>query len=252
MGWVTFREVLRQKLLYNILLLAALLFGLSFLASHMTFIGPDRVVMDFGIAAMNLSGAAIAILMGSALINREFERRTIFVALSHPISRFQFLFGKYLGLAGILVLNWLLFSGLLAWIIWSAGGSADFTPTYFCAIFFLLLEALVLEAIAVFFSTFTTTALAAVLSIGVYLVGNNISQLRLLATRLLKDDAFAAGALNAVAAVFPNLENFNLSFKVTYGLPVARDSVYMTISYAAAAILFALLLAGLTIERREG
>src|ERR1700688_738458 len=84
-GWVTFREIIRDKILYNILVVSVLLLGLGFLASKMTFVRPDRVVLDFGVSAVGISSVAIAILIGAGMVNRELERRTIFLALSRPI-----------------------------------------------------------------------------------------------------------------------------------------------------------------------
>ena len=76
-GWITFRELVRDKVLYNILLCSALLFGVSFLASRLTFIRPDRVLLDFGLSAVRLSCAMIATFNGAAMLGREIERRTI-------------------------------------------------------------------------------------------------------------------------------------------------------------------------------
>src|SRR6185437_7550167 len=107
---VSFREIVRDKILYNILVIAVLLMGLGFLASRLTFVRPDQIVLDFGVSAVNLSLVAIAALIGASLLNREVERRTIFLALSRPISRFQFVAGKYVGLLLVLLLNWALVS----------------------------------------------------------------------------------------------------------------------------------------------
>src|SRR5690242_7867937 len=91
---VTFFEIIRDKVLYNIILCAFLLFGVGFLASRLMILDQQRVVLNFGVSALSISCTMIGTFTGAAMLAREFDRRTIFVALSRPISRFQFVLGK--------------------------------------------------------------------------------------------------------------------------------------------------------------
>ena len=175
-GWVSFREIIRDKILYNILVLAFLLLGLGFVATKLTFTHPDRVILDFGLTAVNLSCTMIAIFTGASVIGREFERRTIFVALSRPISKFQFLLGKFTGVALVIFLNWFLLTlaylAILALVSWGGKGAlADFSPALGIGLVMLLLQSWLLAAIAMMFSTVSTTSLSAVFTLGLYLVG---------------------------------------------------------------------------------
>ena len=183
---VSFREIVRDKILYNILVIAVLLLGLGFLASRLTFVRPDRIVLDFGVSAVNLSLVAISAMIGASLINREVERRTMYLALSRPISRFQFVAGKYVGLCFVLMLNWLLVSGAFLAVLLLSGGveAHSFSTTLFVALGLLLFQSLMMAAIAILFSTFSTTSLSAVLAIGVYLIGNNVSQIHGIAQKI--------------------------------------------------------------------
>lgn len=250
-GWVTFLEIIRDKILYNILFCSVLLLGVAFLASRLAVLKQDRVVLDFGLSALSISGLAVAILVGSGMIGREFDRRTILVALSRPISRLQFVLGKYLGLAGVIALNWLLLTVAFFIILGlTVGGTVGgvLSGALFWALFFVLLQSLVAAALAVFFSVFTTTSLAVMFTLGLYLVGSNISQLRWLAART---PGAGATVLNVAAALFPNFEHFNLGLKVTYGLPVPFLFALTAILYAAAVIGACLLVGGLLLRRRE-
>jgi ABC-type transport system involved in multi-copper enzyme maturation permease subunit len=250
-GRVTFLEILRDKILYNIFLFALLLLGSGFLASRLTFIRPERVIVDFGLAATSISTAMVAVFAGATALTRELERRTIHVALSHPVSRVQFLFGKFAGLAGMLVLNWALLCACYLTILGVTGEEpgASLSGALFAALGLALAQSLVLAAVALLFSSFTTTSLAVILSIGIYLVGNNVSQLRLVAAKVRSP--FGAGALNAVSMLLPNLETFNLSTKVTYGLPVSGTFVLTSFLYGACVTGALLLAAGLLLESRE-
>jgi ABC-type transport system involved in multi-copper enzyme maturation permease subunit len=248
---VTFFEVIRDKILYNIIVCAGLLFAIGFLASRLTFLRPERVTLDFGLSAVNISCAMIAIFTGASLIGREFERRTIFVALSHPISRAQFVLGKFAGIASVIAVNWVLLSGtylLLLWLSADTFGSVA-SAALFAGLLLLLLQSWVIAGVAILFSTFSTTSLSAIFAIGIYLVGNNISEIRAVAARVRSP----AGAftLNGVATLLPNLEHFNLGNRVTYGLPVEPRFVWIALVYGMALVAFLLYAAGLLIRGRE-
>jgi Cu-processing system permease protein len=250
-GWVTFLEVIRDRVLYNIILCCFLLFGVGLLASYLTFIRPERVILDFGLSAVAISCAMIAIFTGSSLLGKEFERRTIYVALCHPISRAQFILGKFVGLGSVIGLNWLLLSVCyLALLGITADKLTDvFSFTLFIALFLVLIQSLVIASIAIFFSTFSTTSLSAMLTIGLYLIGNNISQIKLMATKL--KSPVETYLLDALATVLPNFEHFNFGTKVTYGLPASWQFVSLGILYGLFMVAMHLVLAGLLIQGRE-
>lgn len=250
-GWVTFREIIRDKILYNIFLCAFLLFGVGFLASRLTFIRPERVILDFGLAAVSLSCATIALFVGSSILVREFDRRTIYVALCHPITRFQFICGKFVGLVGVITLNWALLSVayLIILVFSSATAFETFSVTLFVGIFMVLIQSMVIACIAILFSTFSTTSLSAVYTIGLFLIGNNITQLRIISTRL--HSPTGSSILRSVASILPNFEYFNFGTKVTYGLPLDWQAVSLSVLYGLFMIAFFLGFSGLLIQGRE-
>src|SRR5579885_2013177 len=121
----------------------------------------DRIILNFGMTAVHLSCVMVAIFTGANAIGREFERRTFFVALSRPISRFSFTVGKYAGLAMVQVANWGLLS--LSYVLILAVVGANFkvagSSSLFWALVLVLSEALVMTASALMLSTFTTTSI---------------------------------------------------------------------------------------------
>lgn len=248
---VSFREILREKILYNILVIGILLMGLGFLASRLTFVRPDRVILDFGVSAVNLSLVAMGILVGSSLLNREVERRTIFLALSRPISRFQFVAGKYVGLLLILILNWMLVSGVFLAVLVLSGGleTHSFTGTLYIALTLLLFQSFVMAAIAMLFSSFSTTSLSIVLSTGVYLIGNNVSHIQEIAKRV--HSVAEALAVDSLGFMMPNLEYFNLGTQVTYGMPVPIRFFLIAIVYSLSVSALSVALAGVFIYGKE-
>jgi len=250
-GWVSFREIIRDKVLYNILVCSFFLLLIAWLTSKLTFIHPDRVLLDFGLSVIQLSCSAIAVLTGASLIARELEKRTIQVALSRPISRAQFVIGKFFGLALILFLNWLLLSVcyfILIELI-SENPSLLFTPTLLIALVLAWIQSLVIASIAFLISTLSTVSLTVMLSIGLYLIGNNISELQLAAVRL--KTPWERSILYSCASLLPNFEHFQLGTQVIYGLPISGKFLGLSVLYGIVLIFLSLGLAGILIQVRE-
>jgi len=247
---VTFSEIIRDRVLYGAVMICGLLLVLGGLVSRLSFIRPERILLDFGIFGMALSGAFLGILAGAVVIAREFDRRTVFMALARPISRLEFLVGKYAGVAVVLVLNSLLLSaGFLLVLRLLPGGGALIGPTVLQALALLGVQSLVLAAISLFFSSFSTPSLSIVMALGMYLVGVNLSQLRFLGAK--QDPGALRSLIEAFAAILPNFEHFNLGLKVSYGLAVPGSFVLAAIAYALVWITLLLVFAGVLLDRKE-
>jgi ABC-type transport system involved in multi-copper enzyme maturation permease subunit len=247
-AWVTFLEIIFDKILYNFILFAFLMMGVSYLASQITFLGQDRVILDFGITAISLSCGIIGVFAGAAMFAREFEHRTIFVALARPVSRVQFVVGKFLGLSGVLFLNWL-FLVLTELLLYASLGGIPRAVT-FIALAFIGVQSLLLSAFAVFFSSFKTTSISVMLTIGLFLIGNNVEALRA-AVEKSKDLSMKEPILVLVNLI-PNLTHFNLGLTATYGVPVGSEFVWNSIFYALIWIVPLIYITGRLLDRREG
>lgn len=250
-GFVTFKEVLRDKILYNILICSLLLFGVAYLSSQLMVIHPERIILDFGLSAIGISCAAIGILSGSTLIGKEFERRTIYVALAHPISKAEFVVGKYMGLMGIILLNWILFSGayVLFLHILSVETRDLMSFTFLIALVFKLIQSLLISSVAILFSTFSTSSLSVMFSIGIFLTGSSVSQIYMAASKA--HAPVVRVLLQLAARLLPNFEYFNLGTQVTYALPVEPLRVSMSVLYGLFVIALSLSIAGILIKSRE-
>ncbi len=247
---VTFTELLRDRVLYGALVICGLLLVLGALVSGLSFVRPERILLDYGILALAVSSAFLGVLGGAVVLAREFDRRTVFIALARPISRLEFLVGKYLGLASVLLLNSLFVSVGFLVMLWML--SSDWTlmgPTLFQALALVSVQGLVLAAFSLFFSSFSTPSLSIIMALGLYLVGVNVSQVRLL---LASQEAGALrSVLEALVSVLPNFEHFNLGFKVSYGLQVPASFVATSLLYAAVWTTLLLGVSGWLLERKE-
>lgn len=243
----TLRDLVRDKILYNTILCTFILLGVSFLASRLTFIHQSRLIMDFGLTILNLSTSFVAIFSGAVLIAREVQRRTLHLTLSKPISREIFLMGKFLGTLAVLFLNWLVVVLVILLLLKVSDGSL--TQSLFWAMLLVFLQGACLAAIATFFSTFSTVTLSSLFCLGIYLIGNNVSQLRFLAKKA--DSTGAAFFFKYLAILFPNLEHFNLSDRVTYSLTVDPHFIVTAFSYGIVLIFLFLFLSVFVFRLRE-
>ncbi len=250
-GKVTFTEMIRDKILYNLFLFSILLLGLAFLVSQLSFIRPERIVLDFGISAIGLACSMIAVFGGAGLLTKEFERRTASVALSHPITKSQFLLGKFSGLVSVIGLNWLLLFLAHTVIIYLTTQSMSVfsNSTYFLSLILVFVQSILIASLALFFSTFSTTSLAIIFSIGSYLIGNNISQIQFLMTKI--QSQFGLYFLRGVMILFPNLEYFNISQQASYALPVSGSFLAVSFTYGLFYTLLVLVFAGMMIKIKE-
>jgi ABC-type transport system involved in multi-copper enzyme maturation permease subunit len=243
----TVRELLRSKLLYNLLLFAVLLIGSSYFIAQLTIGEWDRVILDLGLAAAEITGMLIAVLIGVGLVAGEIERKTVFPVLARPLSRGAFLGGRYLGLAVMLAVNVAVMIGSLALVLRLAGYRLSATAG--AAALLIFIELLVLAAAAMFFSSFTTPTLAAAFSLSLFLIGHLVGSLRLFAE---KSKSGAARALTLWAyRLLPDLELFNLKAQAANELPVPHGAATTAALYGAAYAGICLVLAIAIFSRRD-
>jgi ABC-type transport system involved in multi-copper enzyme maturation permease subunit len=243
----TVRELVRNKLLYNLLLFAVLLIGSSIFVAQLTIGQWDRIILDMGLAAIELSGVLVAVLLGVGLVAGEVERRTVFPTLARPIGRGGFLVGRYLGLLAMLALNVLVMTCALAAVLRYAG--YGLSATTLAATFLILLELAIIAAVAVFFGSFTTPILASAFSLSVFLIGHLLSDLKSFQQR--NPGALAKALTSVFYRILPDLELFNLKTNAANELPVPHGLVPAATLYGACYAGVLLLLAIAIFSRRD-
>lgn len=213
----TFRENLRDRILYNLLLFSILLIGASVILADLTIAEHMKIVTDLGLAAINLVGVLIAIFVGIGLVSKEIERRTIYTIMSRPISRIQFILGKYLGLVLTLFLNLVIMVAVFVATLWLYG--APVHVALFQAIELIFIELLLVTALALFFSTFSSSTLSAILTLGLYVIGHLTTDLRGIAGKSRSEMVkLLAGTLYYLC---PNLELLDVKAQATMGEMIA-------------------------------
>jgi len=186
-------------------------------------LGEDiKVIKDLGLAGIYIFSLIITIFLGSSLIYKELEKRTLYVIFSKPVSVFQFIIGKFMGLWASISLNILLMTAIYLGIVAIKGGGFDYVSLF--AILLLIFEIAILIALTILFSTFTTPLAGTIYTIIILYIGHSISITKTFAE---KSEPFVRYLLNASYYIFPNLEKFNLRNDVVYGsLPNSAQVIY--------------------------
>lgn len=243
----TVREAVRNRVLYVLLFFALVLIGTGVLLSTLSYVERERILQDVGLASMRLFGAAIAIFVGVGLIHKEVDRRTIFTILSKPVSRTEFLVGKF---AGLVVTIWLQV-GIMALcfvaVSWLAG--APVHEGHAKAVLLTAAELALLVAVATLFSSFTTPMLASLFGAGFYMIGHLTRDLRDLGAKSGSAEVERVTAL--LHRLLPDLESFNLTIEAVHGLPIDAAAVWQPLLYGALYSAALLLLAAVVFERRD-
>jgi ABC-type transport system involved in multi-copper enzyme maturation permease subunit len=242
----TFRENLRDKLLYNLLVFALLMIGSSLLLMRLTLGEFHRLLLDVGLGSVNIFSVLIAIFVGIGLVNKEIEKKTIYTIVSKPVARFEFLLGKYVGLTITLLVNLVIMTaGLLAVLI---AQDVPIEAVLFKAVGLILLECMVITAVALLCSTFTSATLSAIFTLATYVIGHLTADLKTFGAKM---DEGAKVFLNGLYYVLPNLERFNLKGHVVHHLDIPASDVLLIVAYGLTYVAFLLMSASLIFQRRD-
>jgi len=244
----TFREAIRDKVLYNLVFFALLVMGASVVIGNMTLGETIKIILDLSLAAMSVFGLLIAIFVGIGLVHKEIQRRTLYMLLARPISRRNFVIGKYLGLMLVIALNVAIMTAalILLMAIYSPGAM---NWSVFVAVLLILVELMVVTAVAVLFSTFSTPTLSAMLTLGVWVIGRFSSDLIQFARKT--EDPVARALVTGFHYLLPNLEKFDVKHLVVYNMAIEPAYIGGALLYGLLYIVFLIGLAAMIFERRD-
>ncbi len=243
----TFREAVRDKILYTLLFFALLMIGASVLVAELAVGEYEKILRDLGLTAINAFGMLIAVFVGIGLVYKEIERKTIYTIASKPIARWQFVAGKYLGLAGTLALEVFAMGVGFALMLMLTGssGAIESIP----AIWLTWVELLVVTAIAIVFSCFSTPTLSALFTIGLCVIGRLTAPLKEFAEQG-DNEAFQQFAA-VVYRILPDLQTFNLRAEAAYGRAWEWEYVAYATGYGALWAGLLLVVAAAVFQRRD-
>lgn len=245
----TFREAVRDRVLYNLIAFALLLVGAAILVGQISIDIERLVVINLGLTAVSLFGVVIAIFIGIGLVSKEIEKRTLYTVLSRPVRRWEFIIGKFFGLAGTLVVNAALMAiGVFGAMLYVSHKLQKPDAWVLVALYFIILQFLIITALALLFSSFSSPLLSAVFAFSLFVIGSFAEDLRGFAAMTQGITRWLA---TGAAYLVPNFSAFNIIGSVAHGQPVSGQLIVLNSLYAAFYAAMALCGAVLIFEHRN-
>jgi ABC-type transport system involved in multi-copper enzyme maturation permease subunit len=245
----TFREAVRDRVLYNLVFFALLMVGTTPLFGKIS-IGLERIILvNLGLTAISLFGVVIAIFIGTGLVSKEIDKRTLYTVLARPVRRWEFIIGKYVGLSGTLGVNTAAMAiGFFIAVFYVTGKFESADLSLVTALYFICLQLLMITAIALLFSSFTTPLFATVFSFAMFVIGSFAEDLRGFAGIAEGPERWLAIGLSYLV---PNFSSMNVIAQVAHADPVASNLVLYNTAYALFYSALAISAAVLIFDRRN-
>lgn len=242
----TFKEAVRDKILYTLVFFAVVIIISSTLLSSLTIGEQTRIIKDLGLASMSLFGLVITLFMGINLVYKEVDKRTIYPIIAKPVRRSSFLLGKYFGLLSTLIVEIGIMSFVLVVVI---SLFETLNLELWKAIYLIFIELAFVTAVVLLFSSFSTPILSGFFTLGIYIIGHLSKLFHMLGEKSESD--ILKYSVKALYYIMPNLEKFNIKSQVTHNIIVSHEYIMSTSLYALVYITLLLLFSVILFERRD-
>ncbi|MBI4482348.1 MAG: ABC transporter permease [Acidobacteria bacterium] len=226
----TFKESVREKVLYNLLLFALLMIASSLVLSEISIGQERKIIIDLGLSAVSLFGTMIAIFIGIGLVYKEIDKRTIYSLLAKPIHRWEFILGKYLGLLFTLLVNVaVMTAAIYAALFYLERGLQWSHGLILWAVLLIFFELALTTSLALMFSSFSTPLLSAAFTFFLWIIGHFNADLKHFGN--LTESSFVSGLCDVLYYLLPNYGNFNIIQPVAHLEPVTASFVGTSVAY---------------------
>jgi len=227
----TFREAVRDRVLYNLVFFALLMMLAAVVVGQISIGIEESVIVSLGLSAISVIGLLISVFIGVALVSKEMEKRTLYALLAKPVPRWEFLLGKFGGLVLTLAVNTAaMAAGLFLVMLYLKHSLQREDAVVLVAVYFIWLKLALIVALALMFSCFTTPLLAILFTAGLYIVGLYVQELRNLPVDVMSP-AMAAFT-KWLSYLLPNFENFNVMAMAAHGRAVPGTLILQNTLYA--------------------
>jgi len=246
----TFREAVRDRVLYNLVFFALLMIAAAIAVGQISIGIEQIVIVSLGLSAISVIGLLISVFLGVALVSKEMDKRTLYALLAKPVRRWEFLLGKFGGLVLTLAVNTAAMAlGLLLAMLYVKHSLERSDATVLVAVYFILLKLALVVALALLFSCFTTPLLAILFTAGLYIVGLYVQELRNLPLELLSPVMTAF--TKWLSYLLPNFENFNVMAMAAHGRAVPGTLILQNTLYTVVYCTIVLVIASVVFSRRN-
>jgi ABC-type transport system involved in multi-copper enzyme maturation permease subunit len=260
---ITFKEGIRNRAIYGITLFALLLFGATALVATMIPQEVGKVSVDMALSTISFTGLLLVLFVGINLMAKDLDKRTIYTVLARPLSRSQYIFGKFLGMILLILVTMCVLSllAMAAIFLLKMSISGYFTrfswPLIGLSIFLTILMLVLLSAISFLFASFTSSSfITLVLTIITYIIGHSISGVKALVETPSEVLGFGVSPVTVTLVrvayyLFPNLSLFNIKLQAAHDLPVSTSYVAWTVLYGVVYICLSITLAAIIFRKKE-
>ena len=246
----TFREAVRDRVLYNLVLFVLILTGAAVFIGELSGGQERKIIVDLGLSAMLLFGVFIAIFVGVGLVYKEIERRTVYAIFSKPVGRGEFLLGKYFGLCLTLLVNVAVMgAGVSLALVYVSHGWDPLALSIWPAILMIYVELMILTGIALLFSSFSSPALSALLTFFIFVIGHFSADLKSLANSM--GGSAARWLFAALYYLLPNLGNLSFITPAAHGQLPGGSQVAVGLLYSVIYIIVILAVATMIFRHRN-
>lgn len=243
----TFREAIRNKILYGIGFFAIAIFLFSLVLGELSLYEQERVIRDVGMTFIMIMGIGLAIYTGVGLIHREIDRKIIYTILSKPVRRYQVIIGRFLGISVTLFVELAAMFAVFLLLLLARGMSLD--VTLFQAFWLTYIESLVVAAAALMFSTFSSSMLSSLMCVGFVIIASLYPQIGYYAEK--NDMISLRAAMHGAQFVLPNFDHFDVSTQVSYALEIPGMHVFWSSLHGLAYIVVLICIAAVIMEKRD-
>jgi ABC-type transport system involved in multi-copper enzyme maturation permease subunit len=244
---ITFKEAKRDRILYLLFFFAAVGIVASRVLAVLTVGDRIKIIKDVGLASISIFGVLMAILIGTGLVYKEIDKKTIYTLLAKPLHRAEFILGKFLGLVLTLFVMTAAMTAIFLAIVYAHTLKVE--TGLLVAIVYIFLELVLITAVAILFSSFSTPILSSLFALGFYLIGHLSWGLELILKKMQPGPG--RSLVRALFMILPDLENFNFRTEVVYGLPIPPGITLSAFFYGVCYTAFILGLAVIIFRRRD-
>ncbi|TET99666.1 MAG: hypothetical protein E3J23_04425 [Candidatus Stahlbacteria bacterium] len=224
----TFKESIRDKTLLSLSILGFLLIAASKIFVPISIGQAHKIIKDFGLGMVELFSLFTVVLIGTRILYQEIERKTIYSIMSKPVRDWEFVFGKFLGLYYLIIfIQFILFIIFILFTRFYLGGVDWYLLN---ALYFFLFEFLLLNALALFLSCFTTPITAGILTLMMFFIGQLTHYLKDLVVVMKLPEL--SPIVNFLYFILPNFSVFNVKASVVYHIPISINSYFLAFSYS--------------------
>jgi len=246
----TFREAVRDRVLYNLVFFALLMMAAAIFVGQISIGIEEQVIKTLGLSAISVIGLLIAVFIGVGLVYKEMDKRTLYALLAKPVRRWEFLLGKFGGLVLTLAVNTLAMAvGLFAALLYVKQDLERTDALLLVAIYFILLKLMLVVALALLFSCYSTPLLAILYTSTFYVAGLFVEEMRTF--HFATESPAMVAMMKGLSYLLPNFENFDVMAAAAHGTKIPGALILQNTAYAALYSGIVLLIAAAVFSRRN-